>query len=253
MIIMHTSHYPFRKQTALFTLAFLLLLSTIPVLAQDEGLTLHLNRDFGYGGFSGDIQGTFSFRVEGPESLKKVEFYIDDQLIGVDEEAPWRYQFRTDDFALGVHALYAVGHTTSGETLKSTVLRREFVPASRGWDFAAKVVIPLLLLTLLVPLTMYLLERRRGKQGGRGYGMMGGAVCPRCGYPFARHWWAPNVGVGKFDRCPHCGKWSVVRRASTQELAQAEQQFLGEDAVEVEPPLSEAEKLRKQIEESKYE
>ena len=29
--------------------------------------------------------------------------------------------------------------------------------------------------------------------------------------PFARHFWGINLVVGKYDRCPHCGKWGLVR------------------------------------------
>lgn len=54
------------------------------------------------------------------------------------------------------------------------------------------------------------------------YGLLGAAVCRRCGKPFGRRWWAPNVLVGKLQRCPHCGAWSIVRRATPEELARAE-------------------------------
>ncbi|NOX60535.1 MAG: hypothetical protein GXP42_01080, partial [Chloroflexi bacterium] len=70
---------------------------------------LSLRRDWGYGGFAGDIQGTFTMKVEGPDDLVSVDFYIDDQLIGTDTEPPWRLRFVTDDYPLGVHELRAVG------------------------------------------------------------------------------------------------------------------------------------------------
>ena len=240
------------SRRVLFFILVLVLLAAAPVWAQESALSLRLNRDFGYGGFSGDIQGTFSFRVKGPKTLTEVQFYIDKELVGVDQEAPWRYQFRTDDFALGVHKLYATGRTAGGEVLQSNVLQREFVPAARGWDFVAKVVLPLILLSLLIPLSMFLLGRRRGDRKGAGYGILGGAVCPKCGYPFARHIWAPNMGMSKFDRCPHCGKWSLMRRASPDELADAEERFYGSPETESEPQLSPEEKLRRQIEESRF-
>ena len=70
-------------------LAFLLavlagMIIALPALAQEETLTLSLSRDWGYGGFGGDIQGTFSFHAKGPADLARVEFYIDDQIIGED-------------------------------------------------------------------------------------------------------------------------------------------------------------------------
>ncbi len=239
------------QRLIVFVILVVLTVAT-PALAQEPALRLRLNRDFGYGGFSGDIQGTFSFRVDGPDDLKEVRFYIDGQMVGLDQEAPWRYQFRTDDFALGVHKLYAVGITASGDELRSNELQREFVPAGRAWGIAAKIVIPLILISLLVPVSMYLLDRRRGKRG-KGYGLWGGAICPKCGFPFARHTWAPNMGARKFDRCPHCGKWSLVGRASIAELEQAEKAFFAPPEDESETPLSPDEQLRRQLEESRFE
>ena len=56
------------------------LIVALPVLAQVSALTLSLSRDWGYGGFGGDIQGTFSFHAKGPADLARVEFYIDDLI-----------------------------------------------------------------------------------------------------------------------------------------------------------------------------
>ena len=60
------------------TLFFSLLFST-PALAQekDPGISLKLNRDFGYGGFGGEIQGTFSLNASGPDELVEIQFFID--------------------------------------------------------------------------------------------------------------------------------------------------------------------------------
>lgn len=241
------------KAFRVILLCALALLIATPIWAQDEGLKLSLSRDFGYGGFSGDIEGTFSFRASGPDSLREVRFYIDDQLVGSDTEPPWRYQFHTGDFPLGVHRLVAVGMTVDGAELRSNEIIREFVPASKSWDFIAKVVIPLILITLAVPAVMVILDRRRGGGQRKGsYGLAGGAVCPKCGYPFSRHIWAPNMGVAKFDRCPHCGKWSMVRRATPSELKAAEEAFFGEPEEAAEDALTPEEKLRRQLEESRF-
>lgn len=237
----------------LISLLLLSLLLPLAVLAQDSGLSLSLNRDFGYGGFAGDIQGTFSFRAEGPQDLVTVRFYIDDQLVGEDSEAPYRLQFQTDNYDLGRHELYAVGQTASGAELRSNVITREFVPQSQGWATAGRIVVPILILALGIPVFMYILDRRR--RGGRGgYGPWGAAVCPKCGKPFGRHLWAPNVGLGKFDRCPHCGKWSVVRVAPPA-MVQAAEALLddgGEAPAGPEPALTPEEKLRRRLEDSKY-
>ena len=67
----------------------------------------------------------------------------------------------------------------------------------------------------------------------RNYGLLGGAVCPKCGYPFPRHFWGLNLGVGKLDRCESCGKWSVVTRASADQLAAAEASLAAQDGMPI--------------------
>lgn len=84
------------------------------------------------------------------------------------------------------------------------------------------------------------------------YGLAGGAVCPRCGRAFARNLLSPNLVVGKLSRCPHCGKWSIVAAASPEMLAAAEA-AQPKDAETATTTLSPAEKLRRQIEDSKFE
>lgn len=84
------------------------------------------------------------------------------------------------------------------------------------------------------------------------YGPAGGAICPHCGRTFARQLLSPNLVVGKLSRCPHCGKWSVVAAASASALAAADAAQRG-PAEATDAPLSPEEKLRRQIENSKYE
>ena len=83
------------------------------------------------------------------------------------------------------------------------------------------------------------------------YGVAGGAVCPRCTFPYSRNMLAPNLLVGKLQRCPHCGKWAIVPRASQTALDSAEQRWSKEGTSSVEAP-SEEEKLRQQIDDSRY-
>jgi hypothetical protein len=84
------------------------------------------------------------------------------------------------------------------------------------------------------------------------YGPAGGAICPRCGRTFARNLLSPNLLVGKLSHCPHCGKWSVVPAASPSALAAAEAAQRNPTEV-LDSSTSPEEKLRRQIEDSKYE
>jgi len=238
-------------------LTFVLLLGlTLTAAAQSPDLTLRLSRTWGYGGPNGDIQGTFTFKAEGPETLTAVEFYIDDTLVGRVEEPPWQLRFVTDDYPLGEHRLYAIGVTADGQTLKSNVLVRNFVPASAAWEFIIKFAVPLIFLAFAIPALIYWVDRKRNPEKYSGYGgPQGGAICPNCGCPFPRHWWGLNFGRKKYDRCPHCGKWSLVGRASEAELKAAAIACGLESPPEEKPAAGPADaeaQLKQKLEESRY-
>jgi hypothetical protein len=215
-------------------------------------LELGLSRDFGYG--SGlQIQGRFSYRVSGPDDLVRVQFLLDDEVIGEDTEPPFRLRFQTGDYELGWHTLSAVGYTAGGSELRSETIQRNFVS---GQTSLYIVIAAVVLVVAFRAVSHFLTRDRSGGQQRKGYGMYGGAVCPKCGRPFSRHWWSPGLLVGRLDRCPHCGKWSLVGRATPQMLASAEAfaQELDEEA-QAEAEIheeDEQEKLRRRIEESRY-
>ena len=233
--------------------------------AQESGdLTLRLRRDFGYGG-GVDIQGSFSLLVTGPDDLVRIEYYIDGELLGESSEpTSFRYKFSTDDYPLGQHTLSALGFTSSGEQLTSNTITKNFVSATEGYQSALKIVGIIIALLIGVSALSYLVTRLVGgkKKSGeevplgepRSYGLLGGTICPKCGRPFSRHIWGLNMGVGKFDRCSHCGKWSMTYRATPSELRAAElaELELVEGADIETPTTSEEERLRKDLEDSRY-
>ncbi|MBE3143594.1 MAG: hypothetical protein IMZ61_06685, partial [Planctomycetes bacterium] len=88
-----------KKFLAAIFIAILVSLTFISVIsAQSEELTLSLTRDFGSGGFNSDIQGTFSIKARGPANLERVQFFLDDTLLGEDPESPFAIQFITDNY-----------------------------------------------------------------------------------------------------------------------------------------------------------
>jgi hypothetical protein len=200
------------------------------VLAQsDESeLKLSLSRDFGYSSGTGDIQGTFSMKATGPENLVKVEFMIDNQVVYEDTAAPFGLQFTTDAYALGMHTLSAVGYTQDEQVIASTHYKRNFVSASAGSKAAFSILIPLVVLVLGLSLVSYLLPAllRRGKStplgAQRNYGLAGGTICKKCKRPFAFNFFSLKLIFGRFDRCPHCGKWSLLQRYPIEMLRAAE-------------------------------
>lgn len=230
--------------------------------AQDEKeLHLSLSRDFGYGGLGNDIQGLFSMKIsDPPENLVKVEFMIDGQVIFTDSEPPYKVQFSTDSYSLGRHTLSAVG-SGSDWTQYSNEIVVDFVAAEEGWKAAVGIIGPVFGILALVILATFVipifLVRRRNQSlplgAPRSYGLAGGTICPKCKRPFGIHFFAPNVLAGKFDLCPHCGKWSIVRRYSQESLDAAVAAELEQAGTQpASSTESEADKLRKALDDSKY-
>jgi len=250
----------------LVTALFFTIIAVSSTMAQGEDvLLLRLQRDFGYGG-GADIQGSFSLKVDGPDDLVRVEYFIDGGVMGESTEPPaFRYKFNTGDYDLGAHTFSAVGYTNSGGEITSNSITKNFVSPEEGVTSAVKIVGVILLIMLAVSGVSFLITwfaggRKKG-QGSitpgtpRSYGMLGGTICPKCNRPFSRHIWGLNIGMGKYDRCPHCGKWSVTRGASLAELRAAEEaefKMAEDDQVSIQGEISEKEQLSKEIEDSRY-
>lgn len=249
-----------KRFASLLSLLLLLLLALpLPALAQGgtPTLELKLSRDFGYGGFDNRIQGAFSFHAQGPDDLQRVEFYIDDQLVATVDAPPFETKFNTDSYAPGEHRLYALGYTASGQSLESNDFTRVFMTPAEARGTLTQILVPLLVVILIGVLLSAVVPRfffrgRRAQVVGQ-YGLAGGAVCKRCGLPFSRHFLSPHLFTGKLERCPHCGKWAFVSRATPEQLAAAEARLAGDDAAQAAAPAeTEEDRLRRQIEESRY-
>ncbi len=234
----------------------------LSTLAQNEdGLTLSLARDWGYSSGTGRIQGRFSIRVTGPANLTRVVFLIDNKPIGEDSQAPFRFQFRTGDYSLGVHTLSAIGYLDDGRQLYSNQVRREFVSAEESWKSAVEILVPIFSITFAIILLAFVLPLLLGRNkrvslppgAQRNYGFFGGTICPKCGRPFSLHFWSLNLGFRRLDRCPFCGRWSVVRALPLQELRAAEEAER-EPAPSIAPTASlpTEERLRKELDDSRY-
>lgn len=241
------------KKFVLLLVLALLFVSASPAAAQDGGLSLRLTRDFGYAGFNSDIEGLFSVHADGPADLQRVDFYIDGNLLASVEAAPFRYQFTTKDHTPGQHTLSAVGFTAGGRQLTSNQITRVFLSADEARGNAFRLVIPILgviaavtLLATVVPVMF-----GRGKPTPGKYGISGGAVCPKCTLPFPLRFFSLHMGRSNLERCPHCGKWSLVRRASKEDLAAAEARWQGTG--DDQAGIATKDRLQQQIDDSRYE
>jgi hypothetical protein len=239
----------------LFFAVFASLMVASTVLAQTGQLTLRMSRDWGYGGFNGDIEGLFSMHVTGPADLVRVEYYIDNTKIGEITRPPFTLQFNTEDYQLGNHRLSVIGYSTSGQEYRSNVIATNFVPKQSS----LKIIIPILsvvvvaiLLSTLVPLLNRSSKRPSTPLGTkRNYGAGGGGICPKCHRPFALPLFSAHLGFFKLAPCPFCGKWSLVRVESIDKLREAEKAELEWGNVDVKKETEE-EKSIKELDDSKY-
>ena len=226
--------------------------------AQEEELLLRLSRDFGYGGFNNDIQGLFTMKVSGPEDLTRVVFFIDTNAIGEVATSPFNLQFTTDDYAFGLHNLHAIGYSSSGKEYYSNVISCNFVTASEGTRAGLRIAVPMLaivfgamLLSFIIPILTGRGKNKKFPLGAERNYRFGGGICSKCKRPFALPLFSMNLGLSKLANCPYCGKWSVVRIQSIQKLRAAEYEELEWGKAEV-PEESKEEKLRKELDDSKY-
>ena len=238
------------------SLCILAMLIPGAAFARQDGqiLSLGLTRNFGYGGL-GKIQGNFTLKiVEPPVGLAEVSFYIDGELMEAVSGAPYQTKFHTSDFEDGERQMSAVGILDDGTSLGSNTVTKSFLSSDQAWSETQGIIVPLLVgvgvLTLIGMGAPALLGRKKEHIPGS-YGSAGGAVCPRCALPFSRSFLAPNLMVGKLVRCPHCGKTSILPRANSTHLQEAEKRFEGEGSSQV---ISEGkDDIKKMIDESRFE
>ncbi|MCW5875317.1 MAG: hypothetical protein KIS85_00415 [Anaerolineales bacterium] len=242
------------RRIALLLILAAALLAPGSALAQSdsETLTLRMSRDFGYSGFDNTIEGLYSLHAAGPENLVRVEFYIDGQLIASVEEPPFRHQFSTSTYQPGARVFSARGFTSDGGQLESNQLTRVLITDEESNQMLFRILGPILGISLVIILGMGLISMRASRKPFDGkYSMLGGAVCPNCQLPFALNLMAPRLLLRRWQRCPHCGKWVVVGRASQPDLAAAEARWRGESAAAASATDPE-ERKRRQIDDSRY-
>lgn len=223
-------------------------------------IALGLRRNFGYSSGSGDVQGNFTLKATPNQAVERVVFYLDEQVMGEAASEPYELRFVTDNYPAGVHNLSAKGYTASGQELDSNVIRVNFVTAEAsrksmytilGITFGAVILVSVI--SWAIPTLLGRKAKPVPLGAQRNYGVMGGSICPRCLRPFPRSLMGFNMLVGRLERCPHCGKWSIVQRASLEALRAAEQAELAQAGEEVAAPsLSEEERLRKELDDSRY-
>lgn len=221
-------------------------------LAQGE-LSLTLRKVVG-SKLGSQINGQMQLSANAPEGTRSVTFELDGAPLATLSKPPFTIGFNTGGYALGKHTFSATAQTAAGDTIRSAPMEVEFISGATVWRTIAPIILVLLLVMILATVVPQLggSAKRRFEPGqAHDYGLSGGAICPKCRRPFARSVLGPNLLAGKLERCPYCGKWSILRRASREELAKAEAAEAAGARPSVSAPSAE-DKLRRQIDDSRY-
>jgi hypothetical protein len=247
-----------KKNSVAILIAILVSLVIISAAsAQAEQLTLDLTKDFGSDGFNGDIQGTFTLKASEPANLERVQFFLDDTLLGEDTASPFAIQFITDNYPTGAHVFSAVGFTTDGKQIGSKTISAVFVSKEEASAAGLKIVVPILAVVfgaMAISAITSMINVRKGKKlpagAARSYSY-GGGICPNCKRPFGFQFLGIHMLGRKLTPCPHCGKWSVVKAATISELHAAELAELDTEKVKNHDSFDK-EKARKELDDSRY-
>ncbi len=223
---------------------------------------LNIHRNFGYGG-GRQIKGNFGMAVAGDiEQIASVTFLIDGQEMATVSTTPFEFSFETTDYPYGLHQLSAAVTDLEGDVYNSPGREFEFVTAEVEREAVLGIMLPILLgvggAVLAGVLIQFLVLKKKGIKPvepgtHRNYGLRGGAICPMCQRPFAINFLTLNLLTRVYARCSNCGKWSLVRFASQDELRATERAELERDKPKLETsPKTKADQLKEKLDDSKY-
>lgn len=217
--------------TFVFYLLLLLAVSFSPALAQngEADWSLNLRRDWGYG-MGSDIQGKMTLSLSGDLSnVSRVLYFFNNDMVSEQTREPFRFSFNTDEFVSGLNTIHAEVHTIDGKVSSLSPLVYNFLSSDQASNAAIKMIGSIVGITLLVSALSFFISSRNRGQNKNGIGHLGLAVCKQCDRTFPRSFFGLNMVAGKFERCPHCGKWQITRRASPEQIARADQPFQNGD------------------------
>ena len=225
-----------KKQRFMILVVAIAIAFATPTLAfaRQQTLTLTLTSDSGTADVASNIQGDFILQATGPSDLVTVKFYMDENIMRIDEQAPFSIEFNTDNYPPTVYVISALGVLANGDQLASNQIAVRFITdaGANGYSpqFFVSLIVIVGIVVLLGSVGLFVLRDVLGQQRERPrrigeYGKDGGAVCGHCTLPFSRPALSPTLLVVKLSRCPHCDRWSLARRADKAALAVAEERW----------------------------
>jgi hypothetical protein len=178
-----------------------------------------------------DMMGDFEVTAHVSSDVVHVDFYLNGTLQRTVSAAPFSWNSNTNDYPLGHYEIKAVAYDLSGDQANA-ILNQNFVDSTNG-------NITLIAVVLISIIAIGIFAWLHFKGGNF-------VKCPKCDHVF-RH---TGFGIGihlstaLFNKCPNCGKifWGhKTKKPTKSEEKRSEFSSKEED------------RLRKDIDESKYE
>jgi hypothetical protein len=117
-----------------------MLLNSGPVNSVPLSISLQFIKRRGFDAGNLEIQGTFVVVAVVSADVVRVEFFLDEQLVLNDTEAPFQWELDTADYELGPHVFEGIAYNEQGESTQTSVTRI-FVAGPPIWFFGIIVVI----------------------------------------------------------------------------------------------------------------
>ncbi len=165
-----------KKSTIVFApgiaLILLMLVTIIGMAQSDSRIYLSLNKVVGYksGFWSSQLeaQGTLVVNAEVPASVSRVAFYINGTtLMGEVDQPPFKLQFSSDSYPLGIHVLTARGFTAGGGEIGSNAISVKFVTAADAVNAGLVIAVPLAVVAILFSSISWYVNRTRRKAAAK--------------------------------------------------------------------------------------
>jgi hypothetical protein len=119
-----------------FIILSVLLLASLAPSNAEPALSISFYKNNGYG-VGNDMQGQWTINAKVSENTTHVEFYVDDQLQLDDTQAPFAWQFNTENYTEGGHTLKVVAYDSAGE---SAIVERQPNFVGFPWAFTTTII-----------------------------------------------------------------------------------------------------------------
>jgi hypothetical protein len=223
-----------RQAFALIFLMFFVGCSFFALVAAQPAISLSISKNNGYN-LGSDINGQFVVNAQVSSNVVRVEFYLNGTLQYNDTSAPFSWSFNTNNYPLGRAEITAVAYDSSGQQ-KTAALEQNFVETPVFFSTILPVIVIAVAIIAVGSSVWYRTRHPTSKL----------VKCPSCGNIYSPSSISlVRIGPSRLRKCPKCGK--TFFGGNLKDSPKPEEKSSASDT------LTEEERLKRDIEDSKYE